>query len=121
DLTVDGSPVSQPHPAHVSPQYMAGTTRVITPIVMVAQGNASTTDLGPVNIGAGTGTYVGSSTLRLRRRAVYAGQLSTSPPVYAWQYRWKTLRFGLGGVSTFDFNLPLDTGQLLGVYVRSCP
>jgi len=118
DVTVDGTPAAQPHPAHVSPQYMAGTTRNITPLIFINPGSAATTDLAPVNIGTGTGTYAGSSSLRLRRRAVYAGQLATAPPVYAWQYRWKTSRFGLGSVSRFDFNLPNDTGQLLFCYTR---
>jgi hypothetical protein len=118
DMTVEGAPASQPHPAHVSPQYMAGTTRVIAPSIFINPGNAATTDLGPVNIGAGTGTYAGSSSLRLRRRAVYAGQLPTSPPVYAWQYRWKTQRFSASGQSRLDINVPLDTGQVLSLYVR---
>lgn len=118
DLAVTGEPVTVPHPALVSPQYMAGTTRVITPKIFINPGNAATTDLGPVNIGAGTGTYAGSSTLRLRRRAIYAGQPAASPPVYAWQYRWQTERFNVNGQSRFNLPVPLDTGQLLGIYAR---
>lgn len=118
DLALTGEPTTVPHPALVSPQYMAGTTRVITPQIFINPGNAATTDLGPVNIGAGTGTYTGQSTLRLRRRAIYAGQPVTSPPVYAWQYRWKTLRFAIGGQSTYNILIPLDTGQLLSTYLR---
>lgn len=118
DLTVDGNPVTQPHPALVSPQYMAGTTRVVTPLITIAQGNAATLDQGPVNIGAGSGTYAGSVTARLRRRATYAGNPASQPPVYAWQYRQKTQRFGIGGQSRADLIVPLDTGQLLSVYIR---
>lgn len=118
DLRLTGEPVTQAHPALVSPQYMAGTTRVITPQISINPGNAATTDLGPVNIGAGTGTYAGSSTLRVRRKAIYAGQRATLPPVYAWQYRQKTTRFNLAGVSKVDLIVPLDTGQLLACYVR---
>lgn len=118
DLAVTGEPLSQPHPALVSPQYMAGTTRNITPSIFINPGNAATTDLGPVNISAGTGTYVGSSTLRLRRKASYAGNPAVQPPIYAWQYRQKTQRFGVGGLSRVDLVVPLDTGQLLSIYVR---
>jgi hypothetical protein len=118
DLAPTGEPVTTPHPAVVSPQYMAGTTRVITPQITINAGSASTTDLSPVNIGTGTGTYTGSSTLRLRRRAIYAGDPTTAPPVYAWQYRWKTQRFNVQGNSRADLIIPLDTGQLLACYVR---
>lgn len=118
DVALEGQPTSPPHPALVSPQYMAGTTRVITPQIFMNPGSGATTDLGAVNIGTGTGTYTGSSTLRLRRRAIYAGNPVTQPPVYAWQYRWKTQRFGVGGQQRFDLLVPLDTGQLLSIYVR---
>lgn len=118
DLRMTGEPTTQPHPALVSPQYMAGTTRVITPSVQINPGNAATTDLGPVNIGAGTGTYAGSSTARFRRKAIYAAQKGVLPPVYAWQYSWRTQRQGIGGQSSVDLILPLTTGQLLGCYVR---
>lgn len=119
DLAVTGEPVSAPHAALVSPQYMASTTRVITPLVMINAGNVATTDSGPVNIGAGSGTFVGSNVVRFRRRAVYAASnVASMPPVYAWQYRRKTTRFGIGGQSQITILVPLDTGQLLGAYVR---
>lgn len=124
DLAVTGEPLSVGHPAIVSPQYMAGTTRVISPSILMNAGLASTTDLGPVNTTALTptsnsaSTYTGTAALRLRRRAVYAGNPTVSPPVYAWQYRWKTQRFSLSGLSSVDLQVPLDTGQLLSVYVR---
>lgn len=118
DLAITGEPVAPPHPALVSPQYLAGTTRNITPQITINPGNATTTDIGPVNISPGTGTYTGSSLLRLRRRGIYAGSISASPPVYAWQYRWKTQRFGANGVSRLDIPVPLDTGQILFIYER---
>lgn len=118
DVANTGEPLSVGHPAVVSPQYMAGTTRVIQPSILMNPGSGATTDLGPVNVGAGTGTFVGTSSLSLRRRAVYAGSPIVSPPVYAWQYKWKTQRFGIGGQSRSDLLVPLDTGQLLLVYVR---
>lgn len=118
DLAVTGEPLSQAHPALVSPQYMAGTTRVVTPQIFLNQGLGATTDVAPVNGTGGAPTFTGNSTLRLRRRAAYAGNPAVLPPVYAWQYRWKTQRFGASGVSRIDMLVPLDTGQLLGIYGR---
>lgn len=124
DLAVTGEPVSPPHPALVSPQYMAGTTRVITPSILLNPAYGSTTDLGPVYTTSNTptsttaSTFSGSALLRLRRRASYAGNPAVQPPVYAWQYRWKTQRFNVSGQSRVDLPVPLDTGQLMCVYVR---
>ena len=124
DLAVTGEPLSAPHPALVSPQFMAGTTRVITPQIFLNPLLGSTTDAAPVATTTLTptsdtaSTAAGTATLRLRRRAAYAGNPAILPPVYAWQYRWKTQRFSLAGVSRADLLLPLDTGQLLGMYVR---
>jgi hypothetical protein len=123
DLTIDGNPTTGiPHAAIVSPQYMAGSTRVITPTItlnplgIAAGGN--TLDGSVTNVSAGTGTTVSTVTSTLRRKAVYAGDPRLMPPVYPWQYRWRTTRFQLNGVSVRDLQLPLDTGQLLMVYIR---
>lgn len=124
DLAVTGEVVAPPHPALVSPQYMAGTTRNITPAVKINPGFGSTTDLSPVFTTTTTGgthtasTYSGSATVRFRRHAIYAGNLTTQPPVYAWQYRTKTERFGIGGLSKAQLLVPLDAGQILALYVR---
>lgn len=124
DLAVTGEPLSQPHPALVSPQYMAGTTRVIAPTIQLNPMLASTTDVGPVYTTTATGagdtpsTASGTATLRLRRRASYAGNPTVQPPIYAWQYRQKTQRFGVAGQSRSDLLVPLDTGQLLSIYLR---
>jgi hypothetical protein len=124
DLAVTGEPLSAPHPALVSPQYMAGTTRVVTPLIYLNPGLGSTTDTAPVGTTALTptsdsaSTFSGTNALRLRRRATYAGNPAIQPPVYAWQYRWKTQRFSAAGVSRLDMLVPLDTGQLLSIYVR---
>lgn len=118
DLALTGEPTMQAHAAVVSPQYMAGTTRNIIPRIWVAPNNAANLDQGPVNIGDGTGTATVSSTTRFRRRGVYAGNQAVQPPVYAWQYRWKTERFAVGGRQRSFVIIPLDTGQLLFTYLR---
>lgn len=124
DLAVTGEPVTAAHPALVSPQFQAGTTRVITPSFVLNSGIGTVLDAAPVHTTtlSGTGdtasTFTGQNVLKLRRHAVYAGNPAFQPPVYAWQYRWQTKRFGLSGVSTTDILIPLDTGQLMACYVR---
>ncbi len=119
DRAITGEPVAPPHAAVVSPQMMAGTTRIITPSVKANQGNASTTDVGPVNIGAGSGTYASTGcTVTFRRQGVYAGAPQVMPPVYAWQYRWLTTRLSIVGQSKSTLQIPLDAGQILATYVR---
>lgn len=118
DLAVTGEPIAPPHSAIVSPQYMAGSTRVITPQVTLNPGSAATLDVGMANIGAGTGTFTGTATTTFRRKAIYSGNPALMPPVYGWQYRWRTTRFQLNGVSRRDLQVPLDTGQLLAIYIR---
>lgn len=124
DLAVTGEPLSPPHPALVSPQYMAGTTRVIIPQISLNQGLGATTDIAPVATTTNTptsdtaSTFAGTCTARFRRRAAYAGNPAILPPVYAWQYRRKTQRFSAAGVSRLDMLVPLDTGQLLAIYAR---
>lgn len=124
DLAVTGEPISNPHQALVSPQFMAGTTRVIIPTITLNPGFGATTDVGPVNTTTLTptsdtaSTFTGTVALRLRRSAAYAGQPAILPPVYAWQYRQKTTRFSVAGVSRCDLLVPLDTGQLMSIYIR---
>jgi hypothetical protein len=124
DLQITGEPTTQPHPALVSPQYMASPNRIITPSILFNPGYGSTSDLGPVTTTALTptsdsaSTFTGTALLTIRRHAVYASQAAVLPPVYAWQYRRKSNRFSLSGVSRADLQLPLDTGQLMMVYVR---
>lgn len=124
DLQITGEPTTQPHPALVSPQYMASPNRIITPSILYNPGYGSTSDLGPVTTTALTptsdsaSTFTGTVNLTIRRHAVYASQAAVLPPVYAWQYRRKTQRFSLSGVSRIDMQVPLDTGQLLAIYAR---
>ena len=123
DLTLDGRPTTGiPHAAIVSPQYMAGSTRVITPTITLnplgVQAGGNTLDGSVTNITAGTGASSATVTTTFRRKAIYASTPELLPPVYPWQYRWRTQRFGLSGTQNINLQLPLDTGQLLMVYVR---
>jgi hypothetical protein len=119
DLALSGQPTGMaPHAATVTPQYMAGSTRIITPQLTMNAGSAATVDLAPVNIGAGSGTFTGSVSTTFRRKAIYASDPALMPPVYAWQYRWRTVRFAANGVTLRQFQVPLDTGQLLMCYLR---
>lgn len=124
DMAVTGEPLQGPFQTVVSPQYMAGTTRVISPQIRMNPLLGSTTDVAPVQTTALTptsdsaSTASGSLTSNFRRKSIYAGNPSVLPPVYAWQYRWKTTRFNLSGASRADILLPLDTGQLLSTYLR---
>ena len=124
DLAPTGEVVGTPHSAVVSPQYMAGTTRQIIPSITFFPGIASTSDNGPVTTTALTptsdsaSTFSGSGVLVFKRQAIYAGAPEVLPPVYAWQYSWATTRFSLSGVSKQDLIIPLESGQVLSVYVR---
>ncbi len=118
DLDVSGNPVSPPHRALVSPQFMAGTTREITPKMVFNAMSSGQLDTAPVNIGAGTGTATGSATLSFRRKAIYAANPAVMPVEYAWQYRWVTDRRQIAGQSKMPLLLPIDAGQVLSIYVR---
>lgn len=120
DLDVYGRPVgTPPHAAIVSPQFMAGATRQIIPQVTFAAG-IGTLDVSPVFYNPlGTATYTAASaTQTFRRKAIYSSDPTMLPPVYAWQYRWRTVRFSLSGVATTKLLVPQDTGQVLAIYVR---
>lgn len=125
-LDKSGQPVrgvAQPQRAIVSPVYMAGAARYVQPQLIWAAGNAPTLDVGPVNIGAGTGTYAsGASTLTVRRVGFYgSNDPRTLPPVMnPWQYRRMTTPFNIGGRQRVDIPLQAvsNPGQILLVYVR---
>lgn len=118
DLSVDGRLLSQPHRAIVSPQYLAGSSRVIQPQLGLSAISAPGLDVAPFNIGAGTGTGAGSVSLTTRRVGVYSNNdPSTLPVVYNWQYLREASQVSLAGVSRKDIPLP-EYGQILSVYIR---
>jgi hypothetical protein len=104
----------------VSPQFMAGTARIVQPSITFNPGSASTLDNAPFNIGSGTGTFAGSVTSNFKRLGWYQPTMQNgadSPPITNWQYTLKTQRQSLSGVSKANIKLPLN-GQILSVYVR---
>ena len=120
NLADTGQVTAAPIPMFVSPQFMAGTARIVQPSITFNPGSASTLDNAPFNIGSGTGTFAGSVTSNFKRLGWYQPTMQNgadSPPITNWQYTLKTQRQSLSGVSKANIKLPLN-GQILSVYVR---
>lgn len=118
DLAKDGTIISPPHRAIVSPQYMAGSARLVQPQIIFNPGSAATTDNGPYNIGAGTGTFTGSNTFAFKRIGVYGNNNpATMPTVYNWQYMREARQYSASGVTKLDLLVP-TYGQILSIFVR---
>lgn len=118
DLAKDGTIISPPHRAIVSPQYMAGSARIVQPQIVFNPGSAATTDNGPYNIGTGTGTFTGSTTFAFKRVGVYGNNNpATMPTVYNWQYMREARQYSLSGRTTIDILVP-TYGQILSLFVR---
>ena len=120
NLADTGQVTAAPIPMFVSPQFMAGTARIVQPSITFNPGSASTLDNAPYNIGTGTGTFAGSATMNLKRIGWYQPTMQNgadSPPIANWQYTLMTQRQTLAGVSKASIKIPLN-GQILGLYVR---
>jgi hypothetical protein len=127
DLAEDGTllPNAQgivaPTPAFVSPQYMAGGSRVVRPQFNYANaGPASNYDQGPLAASAALTATVqtGSVNLNVRRIGVYASENPAEmPPVYNWQYRRSSTQYPVSAVQKIDIPIT-EYGQLLSVFVR---
>lgn len=118
DLGKDGSIVSEGHRARVSPQYMAGSARVIAPKLNYNPGSAATLDGAPFNIGAGSGTFSGQISHLFKRVGIYGeNNAATMPIVYPWQYMRDVIPFGAGGRSKLDIIVP-TYGQILSLFIR---
>lgn len=117
ELDRDGNILSRPIQGFVSPQFMAGTARIVTPIVTMNPLFGTTGDLGPYTA-TGVATASGTTTWSHRRIGIYQPQGDAdSPPVFNWQLVRKTYPFALSGVSSA--NIPVNfNGQILGLYVR---
>lgn len=119
DLAEDGTVMAAPVSAYVSPQYMGGGERIVTPRTQFA-GFASSYDLGPQGITtAGTVTaYTASVAIDIRRIGVYAStDPEEMPPVFNWQYQRRARQVPIGAQSKIDIPIT-DYGQILSIFVR---
>jgi hypothetical protein len=123
-LDVSGNLVGTPGRAIVSPQYMGGTTRIVSPKITLAQGlgTVDTSPFGTTTLTAGgdtasTWTQGYSTSLDIRRRAVYSSNNPAAlPPVQPWQYALHTWEYGCGAQSKITIPIPNDVGQILSIW-----
>lgn len=106
----------------VSPQYMAGTQRLIQPTIktnplFIIDGAS---DTSPYYAATGsTSTVTSSGSLNIRRQGVYGNNTTPSLPApQPWQYQWLTNRFSISGTSKTTIQVPDDAGQCLFLYLR---
>lgn len=126
DLAIDGTllpnanGVVAPVAAFVSPQYMGGGERVVTPQFNFAAGIAATYDQGPLaaTVALTVTAFTGSVTVNMRRIGVYSSlDVRELPPIFNWQYRRTSRRINLGATTKFD--LPItEYGQVMSTYAR---
>lgn len=128
ELAIDGTPdVSSNrgvHTAIVSPQYMAASSRKVTPKIELNQGFGSDLQSAPFNTTTNTAsgdtatTMTSSVTGNFRRVGVYDPPTElTAPPTYPWDYNFTVDEYALAGVAQYTVNLP-PKGQLLSTYLR---
>ena len=119
DLAEDGTVLAAPISAYVSPQYMGGGERIVTPRSQFAS-MVTSADLGPQTITtAGTVTaFTESVAIDIRRVGIYAStDPSEMPPVFNWQYQRRARQIPIGAQSKIDFAIT-DYGQILSIFVR---
>lgn len=124
-IDISGNLVGTPGRAIVSPQYMGGTTRIVTPKIALAQG-LGTVDTSPFGTTALTGgsdtasTWAGgySTSLDITRNAIYSSNNPAAlPPVQPWQYALHTWEYGAGAQTKITVPIPNDVGQILSIWV----
>lgn len=114
------------HNVPVTPLYMSGTARDITPEISTNAGFGANTDQGPVVAApAGTATFTGGSiTSNFQRIGMYATKnVEEMPRIFNWRYSLASKRITLGAVSQFDFYnkqfIPNGGGgQLMSMFIR---
>ncbi len=114
DVDMAGNPTSNvPIIAQVSPQYMAGAARQVTPKLQMSPAFGSGLDTSPfVQTTVGTGTFAGSATVTVKRNGVYAtNNPAVDPPIFNWQSQHIEKQYGLGGRSQKNINLD-EYGQI---------
>lgn len=109
------SGVAAPIAALVSPQYMGGGERNITPAFNYAALNASNSDNGPL---VGSTAGAASVTQNIRRVGYYGSKdMSVLPNVFNWQYRRSSKRVPFGAQTKLDIPVT-EYGQLLSLWVK---
>ena len=124
-LDIQGNIVGNPGRAIVSPQYMGGTTRIVTPQLTLAQGLGggdispfTTTTLTAEDDTASTWAGGFSTSIDIRRNAIYsANNPQVLPPVQPWQYALHSWQYPLGAQSKASIGIPNDVGQILSIWV----
>lgn len=126
DIAIDGTllpnanGVVAPIAAFVTPQYMGGGERVVTPQFNFAAGLAANYDQGPLaaTVALTVTAFSGSVTVNMRRIGVYSSlDVRELPPLFNWQYRRTSRRVNIGAVTKFD--LPItEYGQVFATFAR---
>lgn len=107
--------VAAPTAAIVSPQFMGGGERNITPSFQYAAINAANSDQGPL---VGSTAGAASVTQNIRRVGYYGSKNPADlPQVYNWQYRRSSKRQPFGPQTKLDIPVT-EYGQLLSVWVK---
>lgn len=116
-LQPNANGVISPQGAFVSPQYMAGGNRVVTPKWNYAALTAPDQDSGPL-----VGSVAGAATAvaNVRRVGYYsANNPAELPPIWNWQYTRLSTRIPVGGQTKPVLSLSGDDkGQLLSVWCK---
>ncbi len=118
DMAMDGTLLANiAVPATVSPQYMAGAARQVTPKVTLASGSVSDLSTGPYNLSGGA-TIVFSASFSMRRIGLYSTENpATDPPVYSWQYQRVSKSYG--ALASTPLKIKLDEyAQILSLFFR---
>ncbi len=109
----------------VSPLYMSGTARNVTPDITINAVSGGNTDTGPFYESGGTPSLTGGTIAhRFMRTGMYGTTNPVSMPlVYNWRLALVSKRYSLSGVSIAD--IPLKSvinngggGQVLSIMVR---
>ena len=123
ELDRDGSILAVANRVPVSPFYMSGTARNVTPTIIAGPVNGTNNDAGPGSLGTGVFTSA-SIASRWRRSGMYGTKVPQEMPViWNWRYALVSRRFFLGAVSLID--IPIKSvvnngggGQILSLFFR---
>jgi hypothetical protein len=117
DLDMGGNLMSNVAvPATVSPQYMAGAARQVTPKIVLASGSVADRATGPFTL-TGNATLTFAATFTMRRVGLYATEnVETDPVVYNWQYQRISKSYPING-SPFTVKID-ESAQVLGMFLR---